>query len=75
MCCNLSAILHLTGEGRERPVCISADGSLFKKSAQFRPMLKEHMANYAGAKLGRKFEFTTGEELTLLGTAAAVLLN
>ena len=75
MCCNLSAILHLTGEGRERPVCISADGSLFKKSAQFRPMLKEHMANYAGAKLGRKFEFITGEELTLLGTAAAVLLN
>ena len=75
MCCNLSAILLLTGEGREKPVCICADGSLYKKSALFAPMLYRHMSDYAGAKLGRRFEFVTGEETTLLGTAAAALLN
>lgn len=75
MCCNLSAILLLTGEGRDKPVCICADGSLYKKSALFAPLLNKHMSDYAGAKLGRHFEFITGEETTLLGSAAAVLLN
>lgn len=75
MCCNLSAILLLTGEGRDKPVCICADGSLHKKSALFAPLLARHMSDYAGAILGRRFEFVTGEETTLLGTAAAALLN
>ncbi len=75
MCCNLSAILLLTGEGTDKPVCISVDGSLFKKSALFRPLLEKYMQSYAGAVLGRKFEFVTSDETTLLGTAAAALLN
>lgn len=75
MCCNLSAILLITGEGMDKPVCICADGSLYKKSALFAPMLARHMSDYAGAILGRRFEFVTGEETTLLGTAAAALLN
>lgn len=75
MCCNLSAILLLTGEGRDKPVCISVDGSLFKKSALFRPLLEKHMQAYAGETLGRNFEFVTSDETTLLGTAAAALLN
>ena len=75
MCCNLSAILLLTGEGADKPVCISVDGSLFKKSALFRPLLEKHMQDFAGETLGRKFEFITSDETTLLGTAAAVLLN
>lgn len=75
MCCNLSAILLLTGEGSGKPVCISVDGSLFKKSALFRPLLEKHMQAYAGAALGRHFEFITSDETTLLGTAAAALLN
>ena len=75
MCCNLSAILLLTGEGRDKPVCISVDGSLFKKSALFRPLLEKHMQACAGETLGRKFEFITSDETTLLGTAAAALLN
>ena len=75
MCCNLSAILLLTGEGTDKPVCISVDGSLFKKSALFRPHLEKHMQEFAGETLDRKFEFVTCDETTLLGTAAAVLLN
>lgn len=75
MCCNLTAILLLTGEGREKPVCICADGSLYKKSALFAPMLHRHMYELAAVKHGRHFEFVTGEETTLLGTAAAALLN
>ena len=75
MCCTLSAILLLTGEGTDKPVCISVDGSLFKKSALFRPHLEKHMQEFAGETLDRKFEFVTCDETTLLGTAAAVLLN
>ena len=75
MCCNLSAILLLTGEGADKPVCISADGSLFKKSAIFRMLLEANMHTFARAQLGRKYSFTTSDETTLLGTAAAALLN
>ena len=75
VCCNLSAILLLTGEGTDKPVCISVDGSLFKKSAIFRMLLEANMHTFARAQLGRKYSFTTSDETTLLGTAAAVLLN
>ena len=30
---------------------------------------------YAGEIMGRKYEFVTGEDMSLLGAAAAVVLN
>lgn len=71
----LSGMLKLTGEGKEKPVCIAVDGSLFKKSNLFREKLVEDMNAYAAKKLGRKFEFKTCEETSLLGAAAAALIN
>lgn len=73
--CCLCAVLMLTGEGREKPVCIAVDGSLFGRSKLLRPELEKFMDIYAGEILGRKYEFVTGEDMSLLGTAAAVLLN
>lgn len=73
--CTLCGILMLTGGGKEKPVCIAVDGSLYKKSKLFKPMLEDCMAIYAGEIMERKFEFVTVDEATIVGTAAAVLLN
>lgn len=73
--CCLCAVLMLTDEGRDKPVCIAVDGSLFGKSRLLRPELEKFMDIYAGEIMGRKYEFVTGEDMSLIGTAAAVLLN
>lgn len=71
----LCGIMLLTGQGAAEPVCIAVDGSLYTKSALFAPMLHEYMEIYAGEIMERRFEFVSGENLTLLGTAAAALSN
>lgn len=73
--CTLCGILMLTGEGESKPVCIAVDGSLYKKSRLFRPMLEDFMAVYAEEIMGRKYKFVTVDEATIVGTAAGVLLN
>lgn len=75
MTCCLCAMLELTGEGTVKPVCISVDGSLFGKSKLLRPELERLMDVYTGEIMSRKYEFVTGEDMSMLGTAAAVLLN
>ena len=76
-CCNLSAILTLTDAGshRERPACVCVDGSLFKKSLTYRPALERCMEEFTAARLGRHCVFRTAQEATMLGSAAAALLN
>lgn len=71
----LCGIMLLTGQGREKPLRIAVDGSLYSKSALFAPQLHEYMEVYAGEIMERRFEFVSGENLTLLGTAAAALTN
>jgi hexokinase len=71
---NLGGLMLLTGEGREKPVCVCAEGSLFLKSRYFRPALEKHLGEYA-ENIGRSFVFRTSEDTTLLGSAAAALLN
>lgn len=76
-CCNLSAILTLTDAGshRERSACVCVDGSLFKKSLTYRPALERCMEEFTAARLGRHCVFRTAQEATMLGSAAAALLN
>ena len=76
MCVNLLAILLLTGEGEteEKPVLICAEGSLVQKGRYYRPVLERLLAEGAQA-LGRHLRYQVGEETTLPGSAAAVLLN
>ncbi len=71
----LCGIMLLTGQGREKPLNIAADGSLFNKSALFVPELTKQMDIFAGEIMERRYRFVTGENLTLLGTAAAALMN
>lgn len=75
MCVNLLAILLLTGEGTEKPVCLCAEGSLVQKGRHYRPRLEALLREYAGERLGRRVELRVGEETTLPGAAAAALLN
>lgn len=74
---NLAAILLLTDTGRSpgRPACICADGSLFTKSRVFRPMLEKYMGSFASSAFGRSAVFRTADNATMLGSAAAALLN
>lgn len=76
-CCNLSAILTLTDAGSDsaHPACVCVDGSLFKKSLVYRPALERCMEEFTAARLGRRCVFRTAEEATMLGSAAAALLN
>ncbi len=73
--CKLCAILELTGAGTGRPVCIGVDGSLFSASRLLRPELEKFMDIYAGEIMGRSYEFVNFENMSLIGTAAAVLLD
>lgn len=71
----LCGILELTGDGAGRPVCIGVDGSLFSASRLLRPELEKFMDIYAGEIMGREYEFFSIENMSLIGTAAAVLLK
>ena len=77
MATNLAAILLLTGEGSdpERPVCISAEGSLVQKGRAYRPCLEQMLKEELGGKLGRNAVLQVSYESTLPGSAAAALLN
>ena len=75
MCTNLAAIALLTGEGKDKPICVCAEGSLVQKSRCFLPLLKRYLDEYAFGVLGRRLILTVGYETTLPGAAAAVLLN
>ncbi len=75
MAANLTAIVLLTGEGKDKPVCVCAEGSLVQKSRHFRPLLERYLEECALGVYGRKLELVVGYETTLPGAAAAVLLN
>lgn len=63
----LVGIMLLTGEDG---VCISIDGSLYKRSELFSSCLRRHLDNS-----GKSYEIVTQEETSLLGAAAAALLS
>lgn len=77
VCANLSAILTMTDAGGDpaRPALICADGSLYRKSSAFRPLLHDYMHTFTEGTLGRHGAFITADNATMIGTAAAALLN
>lgn len=74
-CKHALRILEVTGAGEARPVCIAVDGSLYSESKLLRPELERFMDVYAGEIMGRRYEFVNAENMSLIGTAAAVLLK
>ncbi len=74
MCVNLLALAELIG-GREKPICMLAEGSLVQKGRCYRPELERLLQLYGAEKRGIGFELHVGQETTLPGSAAAALLN
>ena len=77
VCSNIAAILVLTDRGSdpEHPACVCADGSVIRKSRAFRGELDELMASFITGSLGRHAVIWSTENATMLGSAAAALLN
>ena len=75
MCVNLLALAELIGGGREKPVCMLAEGSLVQKGRCYRPELERLLQLYGTEKRGITCELHVGSETTLPGSAAAALLN
>ena len=63
------------GKNASKPVCITAEGTLFTKSVLFRPKLDFYMKSYVQDKLGRYADIITVEDSTLRGTAIAALMT
>jgi len=72
---NLSAVVVKSGSGQDpaRPVCIAAEGTMFRKSKTLRTKLDYYMKDYLQDELGLYHEFVEAENSTLLGTAIAGL--
>ena len=75
MCVNLLALAELIGGGREKPICMLAEGSLVQKGRRYRPELERLLQLYGTEKRGIALEMHVGQETTLPGSAAAALLN
>lgn len=77
VCANLAALLIRTGLGKEaaRPACIVAEGSTLYESKLLFPYLNDAMAEFVGGQLGLHYTFFRPTNATLVGTAAAALLN
>ncbi len=75
MCVNLLALAELIGGGRQKPICMLAEGSLVQKGRCYRPELERLLELYGTEKRGIALELHVGQETTLPGSAAAALLN
>ena len=75
MCVNLLALTELAGGGRDKPMCVLAEGSLVRRSRAYRPELERQLARCGLEARGLQVELRVGEETTLVGSAAAALLN
>ena len=75
MCVNLLALAELIGGGREKPICMLAEGSLVQRGRCYRPELERLLQLYGTEKRGITLELHVGQETTLPGSAAAALLN
>ena len=74
MCTNLVALSLLMDAGREKPVCVLAEGSLVQRGRHYRPVLEQQLKE-CGETLGITIELRVGSDTTQPGSAAAALLN
>lgn len=77
ICVNLAGILVKTGSGTspELPACIAVEGSSFHKSRIYRTEIMRCIRAELEEKLGLYCELVSHENATLMGTAAAALMN
>ena len=72
---NLSTVIIKTGKGNDpcRPVCITADGSTFYKTKNFKSRVEHYMKIYLNDELGLYHEFVEVKNANLTGSAIAAL--
>lgn len=72
-----TAIMLQTGSGtdREKPVCITAEGTSFTKSVLFRKKLDVYISRYLNGARGLYCDIITVENATLIGSAIAALMD
>ncbi len=74
MCTNLVSLAMLMDAGREKPVCVLAEGSLVQRGRHYRPVLEKLLRECCNV-LGISIELHVGNDTTQPGSAAAALLN
>ena len=72
---NAIALTELAGGGRDKPMCVLAEGSLVRRSRHYRPELDRLLTHCGSVDRGLRVTLHVGEEITLVGSAAAALLN
>ena len=75
MCANLTGMALLTGAGRHEKSAVIAEGSLVQKNRVYRPALEKLIHETMREGLGLDITLLVEEETTMVGTAAAALLN
>ncbi len=72
---NLAAVIKKSGAGQDpcRPVCITADGTMFHKTKLFRSKLEHYVKVFLNDEMGLYADFIEVENASLLGTAIAGL--
>ncbi len=72
---NLAAVVQKCGAGQDpcRPVCITADGTMFHKTRIFRSKLEHYVKVFLNEEMGLYADFIEVENASLLGTAIAGL--
>lgn len=70
-----SGIAVYTGIPAGGSLCVMAEGSVFEKSALYVEKLREYIRCYMEGKLQVHCDIVTGRNTTLVGTAAAALLQ
>ncbi len=74
MCTNLVSLAMLMDAGREKPVCVLAEGSLVQRGRHYRPVLERLLRECCNV-LGISIELHVGNDTTQPGSAAAAILN
>ncbi len=74
MCTNLVSLAMLMDAGREKPVCVLAEGSLVQRGRHYRPVLERLLRECCNV-LDIRIELHVGNDTTQPGSAAAALLN
>ena len=62
-----------TGCSRERPHCVTAEGTTFERSRLLRMMLARYITGWINGKLGRYCEIRQVEQATIRGSALAAI--
>lgn len=63
------------GHAKDRPVCVSAEGSMFFKLYSYKEKMGALVRHELAEKLGLYCELVSSENATLAGTALAAMLN